>query len=176
MANTKDRRVGYIAENVKEYRLRCGLTQVDFAKLLEMDYYNYGKMEKGLYSPSLRKLVDICRRLGITPDELLLKADGKGQNRAEGENLCDRSCGEKMEDVKYEIIKRFGVLSVNASGYRKEFNLISWNGKEPKYDIRSFSPDCKWCGRGVTLTEQEAILLLRALQEEHLIDQGSDGA
>lgn len=94
MTNPKERRVGYIAENVKEYRLRCGLTQVDFAKMLEMDYYNYGKMEKGLYSPSLRKMMDICSRLGITPNELLLKTDGEVQNRDKFET-GNRSCEEK---------------------------------------------------------------------------------
>ena len=45
-----------------------------------------------------------------------------------------------MKDIQYEIVKEIAVLSTSDSGYTKEINLISWNGKEPKYDIRSFSP------------------------------------
>lgn len=41
-----------------------------------------------------------------------------------------------MADIKYDIIKEIGVLSENTKGWRKEINLISWNGAAPKYDIR----------------------------------------
>lgn len=71
-----------------------------------------------------------------------------------------------MKDIQYEIVKEIAVLSTGDSGYTKEINLISWNGKEPKYDIRSFSPNREKCGKGVTLTEAEAGKLLAALQKE----------
>ncbi len=70
-----------------------------------------------------------------------------------------------MKDIQYEIVKEITVLSTGDSGYTKEINLISWNGKEPKYDIRSFSPNREKCGKGVTLTEAEAGKLLAALQK-----------
>ncbi|MEY8335610.1 PC4/YdbC family ssDNA-binding protein [Lachnospiraceae bacterium 47-T17] len=71
-----------------------------------------------------------------------------------------------MKDIQYEIVKEIAVLSTSESGYTKEINLISWNGKEPKYDIRSFSPNREKCGKGITLTADEAAALLKALQEE----------
>ena len=71
-----------------------------------------------------------------------------------------------MKDIQYEIVKEIAVLSTSESGYTKEINLISWNGKEPKYDIRSFSPNREKCGKGITLTADEAVALLKALQEE----------
>ena len=71
-----------------------------------------------------------------------------------------------MKEIQYEIVKEIAVLSKSGSGYTKEINLISWNGNEPKYDIRSFSPDREKCGRGITLTEQEVKMLLEALQSE----------
>ena len=46
-----------------------------------------------------------------------------------------------MKEIQYEIVKEIAVLSASDSGYTKEINLISWNGREPKYDIRSFSPN-----------------------------------
>jgi hypothetical protein len=33
--------------------------------------------------------------------------------------------------------------------------MVSWNGKEPKYDIRTWSPDGEKMGKGVSLTEEE---------------------
>lgn len=71
-----------------------------------------------------------------------------------------------MKDIQYEIVKEIAVLSTGDSGYTKEINLISWNGAEPKYDIRSFSPNREKCGKGITLTEAEAGKLLAALQKE----------
>lgn len=71
-----------------------------------------------------------------------------------------------MKEIQYEIVKEIAVLSTSDSGYTKEINLISWNGKSPKYDIRSFSPNREKCGKGITLTADEAAALLKELQEE----------
>lgn len=71
-----------------------------------------------------------------------------------------------MKEIQYEIVKEIAVLSASDSGYTKEINLISWNGKEPKYDIRSFSPDHEKCGKGITLTKTEVQTLLAVLQNE----------
>ena len=71
-----------------------------------------------------------------------------------------------MREIQYEIVKEIAVLSTGDSGYTKEINLISWNGKEPKYDIRSFSPNREKCGKGITLNADEAAALLKALQNE----------
>lgn len=64
-----------------------------------------------------------------------------------------------MSDFKYEIIEEIGVLSENAKGWRKELNLISWNGGAPKYDIREWAPEHEKMGKGVTLTEEELMAL-----------------
>ena len=71
-----------------------------------------------------------------------------------------------MREIQYEIVKEIAVLSTGDSGYTKEINLISWNGKEPKYDIRSFSPNREKCGKGITLNADEAAALLKAIQKE----------
>ena len=71
-----------------------------------------------------------------------------------------------MKEIQYEIVKEVAVLSASESGYTKEINFISWNGNEPKYDIRSFSLNREKCGKGITLTADEAAALLKALQEE----------
>lgn len=70
-----------------------------------------------------------------------------------------------MADIKFEIKKEIGVLSENAKGWRKELNLISWNGATPKYDIREWAPDHEKMGKGTTLTEEEAKALAALLRE-----------
>jgi len=67
-----------------------------------------------------------------------------------------------MADIKYEIVKKIGVLSKSASGWAKELNLISWNDREAKYDLRDWSADGEKMGKGVTLTKEE-LLALKAL-------------
>lgn len=71
-----------------------------------------------------------------------------------------------MPDIKYEIIQALGVISESPSGWTKELNLISWNDREPKYDLRDWSPDGEKMGKGVTLTREELLALKELL--DHL--------
>lgn len=61
-----------------------------------------------------------------------------------------------MNELKYEIIEHLGVLSEREKGWKKEINLISWNDREPKYDIRDWSENHEKMGKGITLSEDEA--------------------
>jgi len=68
-----------------------------------------------------------------------------------------------MTEIKYDIIKKIGTLSTSASGWTKELNLISWNDREPKYDLRDWSPDRERRGKGVTLSKEELLALGKLL-------------
>jgi hypothetical protein len=68
-----------------------------------------------------------------------------------------------MAEIKYEIIETIVVLSEGNKGWKKELNLISWNGREPKYDIRDWSEDHTKMGKGVTLSLSELQLLKESL-------------
>ena len=68
-----------------------------------------------------------------------------------------------MVEIKYEIIEELGVLSESAKGWQKELNLISWNGAEPKYDLRDWAPNHEKMGKGVTLNEEEVKTLYKIL-------------
>lgn len=68
-----------------------------------------------------------------------------------------------MADIKFEIEQEIGVLSENAKGWTKELNLISWNGAAAKYDLRDWSPEHEKMGKGITLTEAEALKLKELL-------------
>ena len=68
-----------------------------------------------------------------------------------------------MADITFDIVKTYGVISEEKSGWRKELNLVSWNGRTPKLDIRDWSPDHEKMGKGVTLTKDEAAKLVELL-------------
>jgi hypothetical protein len=70
-----------------------------------------------------------------------------------------------MSEIKFEIIKKIGVLSKSASGWEKQLNLMRWNEREPKYDIREWSPDGEKMGKGVTLSKEELVALKELLNK-----------
>lgn len=70
-----------------------------------------------------------------------------------------------MADLQFEITEHIAVLSESsAKGWQKELNLISWNGRDPKYDIRDWSPNHEKMGKGVTLSKEELEKLKEILQ------------
>ena len=73
-----------------------------------------------------------------------------------------------MSDIRYEIVQKVGVLSTSASGWAKELNLISWNDREPKYDLRDWSADGSKMGKGVTLSKDELLALKELLNSIEL--------
>ena len=69
-----------------------------------------------------------------------------------------------MSEIKYEIVKNIAVLSTSASGWSKELNLVSWNDRDAKYDLRDWSADHSKMGKGVTLSKEELLALKEFLQ------------
>lgn len=68
-------------------------------------------------------------------------------------------------EFKYEITMHLATLSTSPKGWTKELNLVSWNDKEPKYDLREWSPDHSKMGKGVTLSQEELDALKAALAD-----------
>jgi hypothetical protein len=73
-----------------------------------------------------------------------------------------------MNEIKFEILKNIGILSTSASGWSKELNLISWNDRDPKYDLRDWSADHSKMGKGVTLSAEELSALKSLLNSMEL--------
>ena len=73
-----------------------------------------------------------------------------------------------MPDIKFEIIKKIGMLSETTSGWSKQLNLISWNEREPKYDLRDWAPDGEKMSKGVTLSREELLALKDVLNTMEL--------
>lgn len=72
-----------------------------------------------------------------------------------------------MPDIKYTITEPIGVLSSNG---RKtlELNMISWNDKPAKYDLRRWQSDAsaKIMNKGISFDEDEAHELYALLKSK----------
>jgi len=68
-----------------------------------------------------------------------------------------------MSELKFEIVKEIGIVAEGTKGWRKELNLVSWNDRGPRYDLREWSPDHKKMGKGVTLSAEEVVKLKELL-------------
>ena len=66
-----------------------------------------------------------------------------------------------MAVITFEITKELGVISEATKGWTRELNMVSWNGHEPKYDIRDWSPDHTRMSKGVSFTEEEMEQLVK---------------
>lgn len=73
-----------------------------------------------------------------------------------------------MADFKYEIIEHIDIISESEKGWTKEINLISWNNREPKYDLRDWAPEHEKMGKGITLNREELKKLRDALNDMDL--------
>jgi hypothetical protein len=73
-----------------------------------------------------------------------------------------------VSEIKFDLIHKIGVLSEASSGCSKQLNLISWNERDPKYDIREWAPDGVKMGKGVTLSKDELLALKGLLNEMEL--------
>lgn len=65
------------------------------------------------------------------------------------------------DDFSFSITKEIGVISTGKMGWAVKLNLVSWGGRDAKYDIRSWSPDNQKMGKGITMTDDE----LKALKD-----------
>lgn len=68
-----------------------------------------------------------------------------------------------MADIKFEIIRTLGVLSEGTKGWQREINLLSWNDRKPKVDIRDWAPEHEKIGKGITLNKKELLQLKELL-------------
>lgn len=69
-----------------------------------------------------------------------------------------------MTELKYEIKKNLGVIGEGTKGWKKEVNLVSWNDRKPKLDIRDWDETHEKMGKGVTLNKNEVMELKKLLE------------
>ena len=70
-------------------------------------------------------------------------------------------------EIEFRIVEHIAVLEQHESGWSRELNVVSWNGGEPKLDIREWSPDHERMTRGITLNEVNGRKLSDALNKRY---------
>ncbi|MBM7602879.1 hypothetical protein JOC75_000849 [Metabacillus crassostreae] len=68
-----------------------------------------------------------------------------------------------MANIKFEIIENIATISEGQKGWKRELNLISWNDREPKYDLRDWDENHVKMGKGLTLSKEEIVQLKEIL-------------
>lgn len=68
-------------------------------------------------------------------------------------------------EITFKIVEHLVVLSESPTGWRKELNLVSWNGNPEKYDIRDWSADHTKMSKGVTLTYDQMEKVVDAVND-----------
>ena len=71
-------------------------------------------------------------------------------------------------EFTFEIVKTIAVLSKEQSGWTKELNFVSFNDAPPKYDLRTWDPEHKKMGKGITLSKAEMEALREAIENLEL--------
>lgn len=79
--------------------------------------------------------------------------------------MINRKGNVTMSEIKFEIKKELGVIAESTKGWTKELNLISWNDKEARYDLREWAPEHEKMGKGVTLSKEEILKLREMLNQ-----------
>ncbi len=70
-----------------------------------------------------------------------------------------------MADIKFEITEKIGIIGEGSKGWKKEINLISWNDRKAKADIREWDENHEKMGKGITLSKEELKKLKEILSE-----------
>jgi hypothetical protein len=69
------------------------------------------------------------------------------------------------DEIECEIIESYGIFSAGAKNWNKEINMVSWNGRPAKLDIRAWQSNHEKCGKGIALTREEAEELVKLLNK-----------
>jgi len=76
----------------------------------------------------------------------------------------------RNNDVTFEIMEHIGVIDEvggRDEKWTKEVNVVAWNGGKPKIDVRDWNESHERMSRGITLTEEQAMKMTKALVDRY---------
>lgn len=71
-----------------------------------------------------------------------------------------------MKEVTFEIVEQIGVIEHNENHWNKELNIVKWNDREPRFDIRDWNADHTQMSRGITLTAEQFLNLMKIVNDK----------
>ena len=66
---------------------------------------------------------------------------------------------EENKEFRFSITRHIGVLAEGTKGWKKEVNMVSWNDRPAKLDIREWDEHHVKMSKEITLSAEEAALL-----------------
>ncbi len=94
-----------INSNIKELRIKHGLTQEVFAEKIGLSIQGLSNLERNRYQPTSDTIDKICNCFNITPIELLLTKNNSNENLIKNINALLFQCSSGKLQKIYDIIK-----------------------------------------------------------------------
>lgn len=66
--------------------------------------------------------------------------------------------------VEFKIVQKIAVISEKNGGWKLELNRVKWNNQTEKLDLRTWNGEHSRCGKGITLSDEEAVALCAVLE------------
>lgn len=76
------------------------------------------------------------------------------------------------DELTFKVVQDFGAFGDGK--WQKHLALVKWGDNDPKYDIRPWNDDMTKMGKGITLTDSEALDLMDLLEIAFGMDDGED--
>ena len=70
---------------------------------------------------------------------------------------------DKDREITFEVEEHIGVIAITPTGWKKELNMVAWNGSPAKFDIRDWDDDHTHMSRGITMNKDEVKVLSELL-------------
>lgn len=71
----------------------------------------------------------------------------------------------KKNDIRVHIVEEIAVIAESDNGWVKKLTLCQWNGNPAKLDVRAWNEDNSRCGKGMTFTQEEMAVIVKAMEE-----------
>ena len=81
-----------INDNIKELRIKHGLTQEEFAEKIDISIQGLSNIERNKYQPNAETIDKICKNFKITPIELLLMKNNANKDLLTNINYVLSQC------------------------------------------------------------------------------------
>lgn len=83
---------------------------------------------------------------------------------------------EENREFRFSIVRHIGVLAEGTKGWKKEVNMVSWNDRPAKLDIREWDANHVKMTRGITLNSEEAGILQELITDADRLFAGHQEA
>ena len=94
-----------INSNIKELRIKNGLTQEEFAEKIGISIQGLSNLERNRYQPTSDTIDKICKNFNISPVELLLTKNKDSENLLKNINSLLKECSVAKLKQIFEIIR-----------------------------------------------------------------------